>query len=120
MNFFRPSCNTSITLLYIFVFAFLTANVCNNLIISRWLDLHVLASGGKGLVSLVDNFKDFSFSFLFLSRSQVTFLNLSELPCSLLSFTSVFLNANHIYLYGSTTIKLTVKIYSVFRVKEIA
>ena len=31
------------------------------------INSYVLASGGKGLVSLVDNFKDFSFSFLLLS-----------------------------------------------------
>ena len=31
------------------------------------INSYVLASDGKGLVSLVDNFKDFSFSFLLLS-----------------------------------------------------
>ena len=58
------------------------------------INSHILASDRKGLVSLVDSFNDFSVSFFLLSLSKVRFLNLSELPCSLLSFTSAFLDAN--------------------------
>ena len=56
------------------------------------INSYVLASSGKGLVSLVENFKDFSFSFLLLSFTCDIFK--SELPYSFYSFTGVLLNAN--------------------------
>ena len=57
------------------------------------INSYVLASGGKGLVSLLTTSRIFLSVFFFL-RSHVTFLNLSELPYSFYSFTGVLLSAN--------------------------
>ena len=57
------------------------------------INSYVLASGGKGLVSLLTTSRIFLSVFFFL-RSHVTFLNLSELPYSFYSFTGVLLNAS--------------------------